>query len=96
MSSMVERVARAILKARFYDYEPHAYGNDVDLFFREIDPEHMYEARDEARAAIAAMREPTEAMKYAFNKDWQAWMNHEIDDEDHLYKAMIDAALGEE
>jgi len=51
-------VARAILKARFYDSEPEAYGT-VDEFFADIEadyPEHVAEARREAVAAIEAMQ----------------------------------------
>lgn len=53
--TMIERVARAILKARFYDYEPHAYGNSIDQFYREIDPDHVEASEYEARAAIEAV-----------------------------------------
>lgn len=48
-----------------------------------------------ARAAIEALREPTEAMRAAWDKDWQAWLDHHIEDDDHLYRVMIDAALSE-
>ncbi len=51
----IERVARAILKARFYDCEPHMYGNDVGRFFGEVDSELLCEARGEACAAIEEM-----------------------------------------
>lgn len=60
--SMVEKVARAILKRRFYDCEPEAYGHREDTFWEDLDPDHILDAHDEARAAIKAMREPTEAM----------------------------------
>ena len=58
----IDEVARAILKARFYDCEPEMYGNDLDAFFREIYADHIIDAHDEARAAIEAMREPTKQM----------------------------------
>lgn len=60
--SMVERVARAILKRRYYDCEPEAYGNDVDGFIWKLDPDHIFDANDEARAAIEAMANPTDSM----------------------------------
>lgn len=60
--TMKERIARAILKRRFYDCEPDMYGGDLDRFFAEIDSEHMHEARDEAEAVLDAMREPTGIM----------------------------------
>lgn len=46
-----------------------------------------------ARAAIKAMREPTDAMRNAFSDDFTEWLHENIPDEMHLYKAMIDAAL---
>lgn len=49
------RVARAILKARYYDYEPDAYGS-VEEFFDILYAEQMYEAVQEAKAAIEAMQ----------------------------------------
>lgn len=60
--NMIERVARAILKVRFYDCEPDAYGYREETFWKELDPDHIIDAYDEARAAIKAMREPTQAM----------------------------------
>lgn len=51
----VMRVARAILKARFYDCEPEMYGS-VEEFFASMFSEHVDEAVQEARAAIEAMR----------------------------------------
>ena len=53
---MVERVARAILKARYYDCEPGMYGNDVGAFFAGIDSDMVHDSEYEARAAIEAMQ----------------------------------------
>lgn len=53
---MVERVARAILKARYYDCEPGMYGNDVGAFFAGIDSDLVRDAEYEAKAAIEAMQ----------------------------------------
>ena len=56
---MVERVARAILKARYYDCEPEMYGNDVERFCDEMYSEFddlVAESEHEARAAIEAMQ----------------------------------------
>lgn len=53
---MVARVARATLKARYYDCEPEMYGNDVDAFFAGIDSDLVRDAEYEARAAIEAMQ----------------------------------------
>lgn len=55
---MVERVARAILKARYYDCEPEMYGS-VERFYDEIYSEFddlVAESEHEARAAIEAMQ----------------------------------------
>ncbi|HAY06430.1 MAG TPA: hypothetical protein PKV67_00985 [Hyphomonas sp.] len=53
---MVARVARATLKARYYDCEPEMYGNDVDAFFAGIDSDLVRDAEYEAKAAIEAMQ----------------------------------------
>ncbi len=42
------------------------------------------------------MREPTEGMKAAWDRDFTPWVNEDIEDSHHLYKTMIDAALGEQ
>lgn len=60
--NMIEKVALAILKCRYYDPEPQMYGNDPEAFFFQLDPDQTLDAHDEARAAIAAMRDPTDAM----------------------------------
>lgn len=55
---MVERVARAILKARYYDCEPEMYGS-VERFYDEIYSEFddlVAESEHEARAVIEAMQ----------------------------------------
>jgi len=62
---MIERAARAILKARFFDCEPEAYGNDLEAFFAGLDEQHAHEAEFEARAAIEAMRTMSPAMLQA-------------------------------
>ncbi len=48
-----------------------------------------------ATAVLEGMREPSEKMKESFHNDALAWFNEEIEDEYHLYKVMIDAALNE-
>jgi hypothetical protein len=74
---MIERVARAIGEKRAGNgkWEDYALGYQNDC-------------RGEARAAIAAMREPTEGMVMAAsdakNSDW-----------DEVWHPMIDAALKE-
>lgn len=84
--NMVERVARA-LRRRWC----------IDAFDRESDIGWEGEINN-ARAAIAAMREPTEAMLDfgACHED----QDHEIFDEGHIsrevWHAMIDAALMED
>ena len=50
----VEAVARAIVKARFYDPEPEMYGRDIAAFFAQLEPELLEETRYEARAALLA------------------------------------------
>ena len=76
MNEMVKRVALAICKRRFGSTGKHMW----------------QEWTTEAEAAIAAMREPTEAML-------DAAYNPESFGEDYyakgIYRAMIDAALKE-
>jgi hypothetical protein len=54
-TAMKERIARAILKARFYDCEPDMYGHDLERFFAEHDDGLMDEVRYEAEAVLAAI-----------------------------------------
>jgi hypothetical protein len=54
MDDLIEAMARAILKTRLYDCEPDAY-DSLESFWIEIDPDHWIDARDEARAALAAI-----------------------------------------
>lgn len=72
MSEMVERVAQAIYEAR----------NGVGTY---SGGEVVRWTQDAARAAIAAMREPTEAMREAVNGFGS--------DDLELYQLLIDAAL---
>ena len=88
---MIERVARAILKRRFYDCEPDMYV-DLDWFFWVMENESgdiWSDAQDEARAAIEAMREPTEAMRAARFRvrgrggqaEWEAMIDQALKDD---------------
>ncbi len=78
MSEMIERVAKAQAGARW------------DLF----DDEHKDAARDLARAAIEAMREPTEEMKEAGSDFvYEAWGDGKTIARE-AWQANIDAALG--
>lgn len=98
MNTMVERVARAITQARFYDCEPEMYGNDIERFFTELDSDLMGVARIEARAAIEAMREPANAMlEYSGSMEGYDPEQGTIPDHDHIawWQTMIDAALSE-
>lgn len=56
MNEMVERVARAILRTQHEKYG--AEGEELDSAVNEYWPQFV----ERARAAIAAMREPTEPM----------------------------------
>jgi hypothetical protein len=85
MGEMVERVARAMWEARERRLNPY-----VRVSFEEGATEETY---DMARAAIAAMREPTKAMEWAGS--------HAVDTDgpwgappiDGAWQAMIDEAL---
>lgn len=76
MSTMIERVAKALMEAS-------GGGRDrPDFYWR------YYESA--ARAAIEAMREPTDRMKMEF----EGW-NCSANDMEAGYQAAIDAALEE-
>jgi len=98
MSEMVERVARAML-----DSEPTWTGEHWDddrrLTVREfLESTHLQDAieviaRDAARAAIEAMREPTDGMVDAGYHRAKPYLGTETMAQ--AYRAMITAALGE-
>lgn len=97
MSEMVERVARALAAAEFYQFpETDKF---IEANWHQFAPELAERYRIRARAAIAAMREPTEVMVEAgyqpsgFEPS-DVGVSHE--DASDLYQAMIDAALAEE
>lgn len=75
MNKMIERVARAICATMSGTGDDHQW----EMFV------------DEARAAIEAMREPTQAMRDAMNDDID-WDGDAV----RAYVAGIDAALTEE
>lgn len=93
---MVTCVAQAILRRRYFDCEPDAYGNDFEVCILNLDPDHIIDAHDEARAAIEAMRDLDETTF--------ALAMHEIDDKRgpqregkqvfrEFFGAVFDAAL---
>lgn len=79
MTDMIERVAKAIYEAQISDKVPD------ELWAICKGTSAFKPAFDSARAAIAAMREPTERMKEAGFWEGSASLNN--------YRAMIDAAL---
>lgn len=82
MSSMLERVARAICAARHDDF------NGWDT----LDAAEREQFMKEASAVLEAMKTPTEAMTEAgLSPTWQ-WVDEGSDD---VWKRMIDAALKE-
>lgn len=60
-----------------------------------IDGMSLEDADTLATAALEAMREPSEEMRSAFDRDICPWINDDIEDTYHLYVTMIDAALNE-
>ena len=87
---MIERVARAIATAR---------AGPENAAESEFKAGNLWcEAKREARAAIEAMREPTEAMQEAYYDQRRDYDDHPSEMILHLdrYRAMIDAALGTE
>lgn len=84
MSEMIERVAKAIFKDYDWSFAPKAPFEEQELHLQEI-------FRNLAKAAIAAMREPTDAMVKA------AWRRNDDNDgkeaDRENWQSMIDAAL---
>lgn len=76
---MIERVARAI----------HAR-SDHGSTWEELDAYSTMEYLEDAKAAIGAMREPTEAMIEASNREWDGRMSHRSSG---AWQAMVDAAF---
>jgi hypothetical protein len=109
MSEMIDRIARAIeAETDKFDSPVHLYvEKEAKARWERANPEGDWyeqpESKDElesyriiARAAIEAMREPTDAMVSAYD-NWDAysgscgsWLNTSA------YEAMIDAALKED
>src|SRR5688572_28110252 len=85
VNEMIERVAKAIsarmLRRDNYRHDPGA-GDFCPC------PQCL------ARAAIEAMREPTEAMRAEGHKVWRSYLTHEAHGAE-VYEAMIDAALAD-
>lgn len=86
----LEKMARAILKRRWFDWEPEAYAS-LDAFYAEIDHDHVQDARDEARAAVQAIRDPDEEMIEAGVRDGHAKTLGGI--AENCHRAMIDNIL---
>ena len=92
MSEMVERVGRAI-DPRGWETQDGLRQYSPDYWASETQTECRKELIARARRAIAAMREPTEAMTRA---GWEhtgdpCWLHNVAD----AWRAMIDAAVGE-
>ena len=89
--SMIERVARAIAAVHIAEVK----GTDCEPVVAERVESRWMSYREEARAAIAAMREPTEAMVDAgYACDGTTTYDATAFCETH-WRAMIDAALAE-
>lgn len=91
MSEMVEKVTKAIFRVTFHESEPNEVVNAKWIEW----PEDVALSRKQARAAIAAMWEPTAEMVAA------AWASRQSEAEgttpgsvfNHAWQAMIDEAL---
>lgn len=84
----LEKAAKALLKRRWYDCEPEAW-HDLETFYAQIDPDHVFEAYDEARAVIASI-EVDDAMVEAGIGAWDAHANGSFES---IVKAIQGAAL---
>jgi hypothetical protein len=96
--SMIERVARAMAKADGLDPDYCVMGeggiSTAGVSFSRCYMVRWQNYAAKARAAIEAMREPTEAMEHA---GFEAYLDAEAPHEaGPVYQAMIDAALATE
>lgn len=94
MSEMIEKVARAIWE-KATPLKPGPWNDDLNKWDRASDQERFI-CMGQARAAIAAMQEPTEAMIGAGEQAHYRYPSH-IDNAraktERAWGAMIDAAL---
>lgn len=81
MNEMVERVAIAIFEACPYKDSQN---------FQDHDDRYKHNVRSYARAAIEAMREPTDAMSLGLPDGYKPGSHSAT----QIWRAMIDAALG--
>ena len=90
MSEMIERVAEALTRDGFARLQSlQTKDEDAYQAWREkVWPTSLAAAR----AAIAAMREPTESMVAASDREWDGRMSHRSTG---AWQAMIDEALKE-
>jgi hypothetical protein len=97
MSEMVERVAAAICNRRAGRRGMPSVANVVEMLRSIGGGTLVDEAMDDAHAAIAAMREPSEAMLVAAREWSHAKYGAAIGNDAALglFQAMIDAALKE-
>ena len=87
---MIDRVAKAL----FADYQKSALGPDLTQTWSTLPNYSKDHAYSQARAAIAAMREPTEEMLTAGN-DHTDFVYSQEGDFLKGWRAAIDAALEE-
>lgn len=86
--SMVERVARAIQTVRERDGGP-AYDAFDGIYDRRTADRLRESLNEEARAAIEAMREPTDLMGLGLPSDYKPGSHSAT----QIWRSMIDAAL---
>lgn len=84
MSEMVERVARAI------NVLTMSWSDDDEMVVRA-----QNKVREQARAAIKAMRQPTDGMIAVGVEEWCCTPDEPDKDVSSIWRAMATAALGE-
>lgn len=93
--SLIERVARA-MHAKWFEIRPGDFGQAA---WEEMPESWRHETMEFARAAIEAMREPTEAMLNAkYGPENYERVSGWLDslDAETVWQAMIDVALEEQ
>lgn len=92
MTSMVERVARALAQRYIDRCNARITGSDYQRV-QDMPESYMKDFREDARAAIAAMREPSESMKSISLPLHNGMAAKGM--ASHFWPRMIDAALEE-
>lgn len=93
--NMIEKVARALARQTLTDLGKQAFDRLPDYYNKDFSSRERKEFEAQARAAIKAMREPTEGMKTCSEEIYWGYSCHVCGGLKEGWQSMIDAALKE-